>query len=151
MFNQITLQGNLTKDIELKYLQSGTAVGNTSIAVNKKYKTQSGEQKEEVLFLDVTMFGKTAEIANQYLKRGAKVLLAGELKLDTWKAQDGTNRSKHSMTANNLVMLDSKPDGQPQQQQGSQQPQPQHNVTHAQVNTPNGNIPVEITQDEIPF
>jgi len=79
MFNKIILLGNLTKDIEIRYLQSGVAVAKGSIASTYKYKSNNGEQKEEVCFLDFTLFNKSAEIANQYLKKGSKVLLEGRL------------------------------------------------------------------------
>jgi single-strand DNA-binding protein len=67
-----------------------------------------GESKEEVLFVDLTFFGRTAEIANQYLKKGSKVLVEGKLKLDQWTDKNGSKRSKHSITVENLQMLDSK-------------------------------------------
>ncbi|HIQ47913.1 MAG TPA: single-stranded DNA-binding protein, partial [Sulfurovum sp.] len=94
MYNKIILAGNLTRDIEIRYTQSGAAIGNTGIATSRKFKSASGEQKEEVLFVDLTFFGRTAEIANQYLRKGSKVLVDGRLKLDQWTAQDGSKRSK---------------------------------------------------------
>ncbi|MDQ7085211.1 MAG: single-stranded DNA-binding protein [Sulfurovum sp.] len=108
MYNKIILAGNLTRDIEIKYTQSGTAIGNTAIATSRKFKSQMGEQKEEVLFVDITFFGRTAEVANQYLRKGSKVLVDGRLKLDQWTAQDGSKRSKHSVTVESLQMLDNK-------------------------------------------
>ena len=108
MFNKVILVGNLTRDCELRYLPSGSAVCTTGIATNRKFKNQQGEQKEEVCFIDITFFGRTAEIANQYLSRGKKVLVEGRLKLDQWTDQNGGKRSKHSITADNLQMLDSK-------------------------------------------
>lgn len=67
MYNKIILQGNLSKDIEIRYSQGGSAIANTAIATTRKFKAQDSTQKEEVLFVDVTFFGRTAEIANQYL------------------------------------------------------------------------------------
>jgi single-strand DNA-binding protein len=110
MYNKIILAGNLTRDIELKYTQAGAAIANTAIATSRKFKSQTGEQKEEVLFVDITFFGRTAEIANQYLKKGSKVLVDGRLKLDQWTAQDGSKRSKHSVTVESLQMLGNKDD-----------------------------------------
>ena len=110
MFNRIILAGNLTRDIEIKYTQAGAAIANTAIATSRKFKSQTGEQKEEVLFVDITFFGRTAEIANQYLKKGSKVLVEGRLKLDQWTAQDGSKRSKHSVTVESLQMLGHKDD-----------------------------------------
>ena len=97
MFSKTILLGNLTRDIELRYLPSGSAVGKSAIATSYKYKTQSGEQKDEVWFLDITFFGRSAEIANQYLKKGSKVLVEGRLTFEQWTAQDGSARSRHSI------------------------------------------------------
>ena len=108
MYNKIILAGNLTRDIEIKYSESSLAVGNSGIAVNRKFKSKTGESKEEVLFVDLTFFGRTAEIANQYLQKGSKILVEGRLKLDQWTDTNGAKCSKHSITVENLQMLDSK-------------------------------------------
>jgi single-strand DNA-binding protein len=121
MYNRVIMLGNLTRDIELRYLQSGTAVASTAIATNRRFKNQMGEQQEEVCFVDITFFGRTAEIANQYLGRGRKVLIEGRLKLDQWTDQNGNKRSKHSIVVENLQMVDSKnssESGYQQQQSG---------------------------------
>ncbi len=110
MYNKVVLVGNLTRDVEIRYSPSGSAVGKVGIATSRKWKSQTGEQKEEVMFIDLTFFGRTAEIANQYLRRGSKVLVDGRLIFEQWTAQDGTKRSKHSVTVENLKMLDSKAD-----------------------------------------
>ena len=110
MYNKIILVGHLTRDIELRYIQSGSVVGNSAIATTKKFKSAMGEQREEILFVDIVFFGRTAEIANQYLRKGSKLLVDGRLKLDQWTAQDGTNRSKHSVVVENMQMLGSKDD-----------------------------------------
>jgi len=112
MYNKVVLVGNLTRDVEIRYSQSGSAVGNVGIATSRKWKSQTGEQKEEVMFIDLTFFGRTAEIANQYLRKGSKVLVDGRLTLQQWTAQDGSKRSKHVITVENLQMLDSKADSQ---------------------------------------
>jgi len=112
MYNKVVLVGNLTRDVEIRYAQSGNAIGNVGIATSRKFKTQTGEQKEEVMFIDLTFFGRTAEIANQYLRKGSKVLVDGRLKLEQWTAQDGSKRSKHAVIVENLQMLDSKADSQ---------------------------------------
>jgi len=112
MYNKVVLVGNLTRDVEIRYSQSGSAIGNVGIATSRKWKSQTGEQKDEVMFIDLTFFGRTAEIANQYLRKGSKVLVDGRLQLQQWTAQDGTKRSKHAITVENLQMLDSKADSQ---------------------------------------
>lgn len=109
MYNKVVMIGNLTRDIELRYLPSGSAVAKSAIATSYKYKTQTGEQKDEVCFLDFNIFGRSAEIANQYLKKGSKVLLEGRLVLEQWTGTDGTNRTKHSLRVDTMKMLDSKP------------------------------------------
>ena len=76
MYNKIIMIGNLTRDIDLKYLPSGSAVAKSSIATSYKYKAQDGSQKEEVCFLEFTIFGRIGEVANQYLKKGARLLYA---------------------------------------------------------------------------
>jgi single-strand binding protein len=112
MFNKIVLIGNLTRDIELRYASNGNAIGNTAIAVTRKFSV-NGEKREETCFIDVTFFGKMAEVANQYLNKGSKLLVEGRLKFDQWTDNNGQNRSKHSVIVENMEML-----GSPQNQQG---------------------------------
>ncbi len=106
MYNRVILVGNLTRDVEIRYTPSGSAIGKVGIATNRRFKTANGEQRDETMFIDLTFFGRTAEIANQYLRKGSKVLVEGRLVLEQWTAQDGTKRSKHSVTVDNLQMLD---------------------------------------------
>ena len=109
MYNKIMVIGNLTRDIEIKYLPNNTVLAKGAIATSHKYKTQSGEQKEEVCFLDFSIFGRIAEVANQYLHKGSKVMFDGRLKFDQWTDnQTGAKRSKHSLMVNEMKMLDSK-------------------------------------------
>jgi single-strand DNA-binding protein len=111
MLNKVMLIGNLTRDIELRYSPSGTAIAKTGLAVNRRFKGQNGEQKDETMFIDVTIFGKAAEVANQYLGKGRKVLAEGRLVLEQWTDQEGKNRSKHSVAVENIQFLDSKDQG----------------------------------------
>ena len=83
MHTYVSVIGNLTRDVELRYTPSGLAIGNTAIASTYKY-TINNEKKEEICFIDITFMGKTAEIANQYLKKGSKVFVDGRLKFDQW-------------------------------------------------------------------
>ena len=108
MYNKSIMVGNLTKDVELKYTPGGLAIGKSSIASSYKYKGQDGAKKEEVCFLEFTMMGRQAEIANQYLRKGSKVLLEGRLVLEQWTDKDGNSRSKHSLRVDEMKMLDSK-------------------------------------------
>lgn len=116
MFNKIILVGNLTKDIDLRYTQNGAAIGSSGIAVTRKY-TLNGEKREETCFIDITFFGKQAEVSNQYLQKGSKLLVEGRLKFDQWTDSNGQNRSKHSVAVEVMEML-----GEPKQNnQGYQQ------------------------------
>ena len=120
MYNKIILAGNLTRDIEMRFTQKGAAIASTAIASTRKFKGQNGETKEEVLFLDITFFGRTGEVANQYLRKGSKVLVDGRIKLDQWTAQDGSKRSKHSLVVETLTMLGK--NGEPSEEQPTQTP-----------------------------
>lgn len=94
-YNKVILMGNLTRDPELKYLPSGTAVANFGLAMNETYTDrQTGEKREEVCFVDVEAWGRQAEIANEYLQKGSSVFIDGSLRFDSWEADDGTKRSR---------------------------------------------------------
>ncbi len=155
MYNKVILMGNLTRDVEIRYSQGGSAIGSTGIAVNRKWKSPSGESKEEVMFVDLTLFGRTAEIANQYLRKGSQVLVDGRLSLDQWTAQDGSKKSKHAVVVENLQMVGSKNDANPEGSNYSNYSKPaqpsaqQAPETRKQQPT---EIPViDIDEDEIPF
>lgn len=111
MYNKVIMVGNLTRDIELRYSQSGMGIANTAIATSRKF-TSNGEKKEEVCFVDITFFARSAEIANQYLRKGSKILVEGRLNFDQWVDQNGQKRSKHSVVVETMQMLDSKGDNQ---------------------------------------
>ena len=112
MFNKVVIVGNLTRDIELRYTPSGAAIGKSAIAATHKF-TINGEKKEDTCFIDISFFGKGAEIANQYLRKGSKLLIEGRLKFEQWTDQNGQNRSKHTISVESMEMLGSK-DGEPQ-------------------------------------
>ena len=171
MYNKVILVGNLTRDIELRYSQSGMGIANTAIATSRKF-TSNGEKKEEVCFVDITFFARSAEIANQYLRKGSKILVEGRLNFDQWVDQNGQKRSKHSVVVETMQMLDSKGDNQgannnyqapqqnqSQQQQSYQQPsyqqqqQPQSYKKPVAQEMPSSNsVPeIDIDEDEIPF
>jgi single-strand DNA-binding protein len=106
-FNKTILIGNLTRDVELRYLQSGTAVAEIGLAVNDRRKDAAGNWVDETTFVDVTLFGRTAEVAGEYLGKGSSVLIEGRLKLDQWE-KDGQKRSKLKVVGENLRMLGGK-------------------------------------------
>ena len=107
MYNKFFTIGNLTKDIDFKTVGQGTNIAKTAIATSKKY-TTNGEKKEDVMFMDVTFWGRTAEVARDYLKKGSKVSLTGTIKFEQWEAEDGTKRSKHVLNVEDLTMLNTK-------------------------------------------
>lgn len=104
-FNRVILVGNLTRDPELRHLASGTAVAEIGLAINERVK-RNDEWVEDTTFVDVTLWGRTAEVADQYLRTGAPVLIEGRLKLDTWE-KDGQKRSKLKVVGERMQMLGS--------------------------------------------
>jgi single-strand DNA-binding protein len=105
-FNRIIIMGNLTRDPQLKYLPSSTAVADFGLACNRKYKTDGGEDREEVCFVDCSAFGKRAEVINQYCKKGRPLLVEGRLKFDTWEdKQGGGKRSKHTVVVEGFQFI----------------------------------------------
>jgi single-strand DNA-binding protein len=107
--NRVLLIGNLTRDPEVRYTPKGTAVADIGIAVNRVYSGEDGEKKEEVTFVDVTLWGRQAEVAQEYLKKGRQVFVEGRLQLDTWDdKQTGQKRSRLRVVAENMQMLGSR-------------------------------------------
>jgi single-strand DNA-binding protein len=108
-FNRVILVGNLTRDPELRYIPSGTAVSDIGLAVNDRIK--KGDQwVDETTFVDITLWGRTAEIANEYLSKGSPVLIEGRLKLHTWE-KDGQKHSKLRVTCDRMQMLGAREGG----------------------------------------
>ncbi len=142
MYNKVTLLGHLTRDVELRYTPSGTAVANTAIATSKKFKKQDGSSAEEVCFIDLSFFGRSAEVSNQYLKKGSKVLIDGRLKFDNWMDNNGQKRSKHSVLVEVMQMLDTKP------KEEKQEPKVTYNGKEVE---PPSELPELDVDEEIPF
>lgn len=103
--NKILLIGNLTRDPQMSYLPSQTAVVDFGLAVNRKYTGKDGEKKEEVCFVDCRAFGKPAETLNRFVKKGNPIFIEGRLTFDSWTGQDGVKRSKHRVTVDNFQFL----------------------------------------------
>lgn len=108
--NKVFLIGNLTRDPEIRRLDSGTTVAKFGLAVNRNYSTASGERREETTFVDVTAWGRQAEVIGQYLSKGRPVFVEGRLRLDSWTAQDGTKRNKLEVVLENFQFLGSRGD-----------------------------------------
>ncbi|BCZ16760.1 single-stranded DNA-binding protein [Helicobacter sp. NHP19-003] len=140
MYNKITLVGHFTKDVEVRHLSSGLVVGKGGIATNHVFKKQDGSKGEETCFVDIDLFGRTAEIAQQYLHKGSKVLIEGRLKFESWTDNAGNKRSRHVVVVENLVMLESKP-------QNNQVPQGHQSQAHKREEK----IPEINVDDDMPF
>jgi single-strand DNA-binding protein len=106
-FNKVLLMGNLTRDPQLSYTPNQTAVVDFGLAVNRKWKGQDGENKEDTCFVDCQAFGRTAENINKYLTKGRPLFIEGRLTFNSWTAQDGTKRSKHRVTVESFQFLGS--------------------------------------------
>ena len=113
--NKVILIGNLTKNINLKYLTTGVAVGESSMAINQVYKKQDGTKVQDTCFIDIVMYGRSAEISNQYLKKGSKLCIEGKLNFQQWSDQYGNKRSKHIVSVEKVEFLDIKSDDNVQQ------------------------------------
>ncbi len=108
-FNRVIVMGNLTRDPELRYVAKRTAVSDRGLAINDRIK-KDGEWVEEVTFVDVTLWGRTAEVANEYLTKGSPVLIEGRLKYETWE-KDGQKRSKLKVVCDRMQMIGSRTNG----------------------------------------
>jgi single-strand DNA-binding protein len=107
-FNKVILAGNLTRDPELRYTPKGVAIAKIGLAINRSWKTETGETKEEVTFVDVDAFGRTAETIGQYLKKGRPILMEGRLRYETWDdKQTNAKRSKLGVVLETFQFLDS--------------------------------------------
>lgn len=145
MLNKVLLIGNTTRAIELRYLPSGSAVAKTGIAVNRTWKDKmSGEQKQETMFMDIVIYGKSAEIANQYMLKGKKVLVEGRLVLEQWVDQSGQKRSRHVLAVESFQFLDSK-------SAGGDFDGGEGDFDGSRASTATRTPDIEITDDEIPF
>jgi single-strand DNA-binding protein len=109
-FNKVILMGNLTRDPELRYTPKGTAIAKVGLAVNRVWTNEAGEKKEEVTFVDVDIFGRTAENVGQYMRKGRPMLVEGRLKLDQWDdKQTGQKRQRLGVVAETVQFLGSAP------------------------------------------
>jgi len=139
--NLVVLKGNLTKDIELKYTPNGTAIGKSSIAI-----TDGFGDNQKTFFFDLTFWGKTAEMVNQYFNKGSQILINGRLAQDTWTAQDGTSRSKVHVIVERVEFCGKKNKGDVGSTNTTSTTSP------AQTNQVDSQVPaVDIDEEEVPF
>ncbi|MFK7738028.1 MAG: single-stranded DNA-binding protein [Pirellulaceae bacterium] len=109
-YNRVILMGNLTRDVELRYTPAGTPVTEVGLAVNDRRKNQNGDWVDETTFVDVTFWGRTAEVASEYLSKGSPVFIEGRLKLDTWE-KDGQKNYKLRVVCDRMQLLGSRGEG----------------------------------------
>ena len=103
--NRVILIGHLTRDVQLSYLPSQTAVADFGLAINRKWKSKDGEEKKEVCFIDCRSFGQSAETLNRYVSKGDPLYVEGRLTFDSWTGQDGAKKSKHRVTVESFQFL----------------------------------------------
>ncbi len=156
-FNKIFLLGNLTRDPQLSYTPSQTAVVDFGLATNRRWTSQDGSQRQETCFVDCRAFGRTAENINKYFSKGKPIFIEGRLTFDTWTAQDGTKRSRHRVTVENFQFLPSTAGTEPpadQAEQGTDEnpstSQPGGRNSAGQIPRNAGNAP-DAPADDIPF
>ena len=138
-FNKVILMGNLTRDPQLSYTPSQTAIVDFGMAINRNWKSRTGEDKSEVCFVDCQAFGGTAETLNKYLHKGDPIFIEGRLVFDSWTAQDGTKRSKHKVTIERFNFIGSR----------SVTSEPQSEATERKY--PGGKVSGQNPDDDIPF
>ena len=137
-FNRVILVGNLTRDVELRYTPQGTAVTDIGMAVNDRVK-RNDEWVDEATFVDVTLWGRTAEVASEYLSKGSSLLIEGRLKFDTWE-QDGQKRSKLRVVGERMQMLGGRKSGSTGGGDNAYS-QPASEAPQSEPSTPPDNIP----------
>jgi len=103
--NKALLMGNLTRDVDLKYIPSGAAVANFGLAVNRTYTNSDGEKVDDTCFVDIVAWNRLAEVAGEYLSKGRPVFVEGRLQMDSWEQEDGKKRSKLELVAQNIQFL----------------------------------------------
>lgn len=149
-FNKVVLVGNLTRDPELRYTPKGTAIAKIGLAVNRTWRNEAGETKEEVTFIDVDIFGRTAENVGQYMRKGSPILIEGRLKLDTWDdKQSGQKRSKLGVVAETVQFLGGSRGGEGGGAEVSR-PRPAAKPSSPAAEAPDADMPPP-EDDDVPF
>lgn len=155
-FNKVILAGNLTRDPELRYTPQGTAIAKISLAINRRWKDQNGQEKEDVTFVEADAFGKQAETIGQYLKKGRPILMEGRLKLDQWTDKTTNKpRSKLGVVLESFQFLGSKPEGGTGTEEtgspGAGPPaRPKPRIAPEDLPPPDPAVP-PIEEDDVPF
>ncbi len=148
--NKVFLAGHLTRDPEIRYIASGKAVADLGLAVNRRYRTASGEDKEETCFINVTVWGKQAEMAGEYLKKGSGVLVEGALRMDQWES-NGEKRSRLSVTADRIQFLDKPSAGAKKRSQEGERKQESEDEMESAPSSESSAEQIEDDPDNLPF
>ncbi|HEY5811825.1 MAG TPA: single-stranded DNA-binding protein [Terrimicrobiaceae bacterium] len=143
--NKVMLIGNVTRDPEVKFTPKGSAVADLGLAINRSYTNQGGEKVEEVTYVDVELWGRLAEIAGEYARKGRPVFIEGRLRLDSWEdKQSGQKRNRLKVVAEGLQLLGSR-------QGGGADPEAEPPATKASRPVPSRSAATEPADDDIPF
>src|SRR3954465_14457413 len=141
-FNKVILMGNLTRDPQLRYLANQTAVADFAVACNRRWKGPNGEDKEEVTFVDVTAWGKQAEVINQYFQKGKPIFIEGRLKFDSWEdKQGGGKRSKLTVVLDNFQFIGGDKGSDSERREASPPPQTRPVSKHPAQSRPQAEKP----------
>jgi single-strand DNA-binding protein len=160
--NKVMVIGNLTRDPEMKYTPKGSAIADIALAINRSYTTDSGEKRDETTYVDIVLYGRLAEIAGEYLKKGRPVYIEGRLKLDTWDdKQTGQKRSKMRVVGEGLQLLGSRDGGRDGGNHGGgdyedadravRRPPPRAEAARPSQNRPPADPDLDVEHDDIPF
>jgi len=159
--NRVQLIGNLTRDPELRYTPSGSALCSFGIATNRSWTTDAGERKDEADFHNIVAWRKLAEICSQYLKKGSKVYVEGRLSTRQWTAQDGTQKNRTEIVIEDMIMLDGRGQGaatqgeggysKPQPKSGAKPKEEQAEAPKEPANEAPRDNEDEVSPDDIPF
>jgi len=151
-FNKVILIGNLTRDPELRYTPKGMAIAKIGLAVNRNWTSEGGEKKEEVTFVDVDIFGRTAENVAQYMKKGRPIMIEGRLRLDQWDdKQTGQKRSKLGVVGENVQFLGSGPGGGSGGGEGGEAPRRPSAPSAPAASSPAAEPDMPPSDDDVPF
>ncbi|MHC4982079.1 MAG: single-stranded DNA-binding protein [Planctomycetota bacterium] len=149
-YNRVILMGNLTRDPQMSYLPSQTPVVEFGLAVNRRWRGQDNQQREETCFIDCRLFGKQAETFNQYMSKGRPVLVEGRLHFDTWEGKDGVKRSKHRVIVERFAFVGAPPAGAGRQQPAAPRQAEESRQPSLEDSEPSSPEPDD-AGDDIPF
>ena len=153
-YNRVILMGNLTRDPEVKFLPSGTAVANFGLAMSERYTDrQSGEQRENVCFVDVEAWDRQAELVGEYFKKGSPIFIEGSLKFDSWEAEDGTKRNRLKVRLQRFQFVGRRDEDETSEGYANAQPAaaPTQSESYQEPPAPEATSAPSATDDDIPF